>query len=121
MDPSAEQVRIFGVDARRRRSSAGLSAAVVAERMSELLDRPIKHQSVSAWERGEYGPRDYETASALDAVLAAGGELAALLAGDGSAMSDRVEAVERSLTALEDRVAETDRKVDEILRRLGAG
>ena len=100
MDPSPEQVAVFGADARVRRSSAGLSASAVAERMGELLGRPIKQQSVTAWERGEYAPQDYETAAALDQVLEAGGELLALLAGDAATVNDRLQRMEDSISEI---------------------
>lgn len=115
MDPSGEQVRAFGDDARRRRQAMGMSAAAVAGAMTASLGRPVKRQSVEAWERGEYGPKDVETAAALDTALSAGGELAGLLLTEvGGSLPDRV-------TRIEETLARQEAQLDEILAILRAG
>lgn len=109
MDPSAEQVTAFGADARLRRRAAGLSAQAVADSLTNQLGRTISRQSVEAWERGEYGPRDQATASALDAVLSANGELMALL------VTENAGTLEDRIARLESQMAEAM----ELLRGLG--
>lgn len=81
MDPSPEQIKAFGAEARRLRRKAGLTAVEVATRLTAELGRTIPHQSVTAWERGEYGPQDTATAEAFDRIVDGAGALAALLVG----------------------------------------
>lgn len=96
MDPTPEQVSTFGIETRRRRNIAGLTAADVAAALTATLGRTIKHQSITAWERGEYAPQDLQTAETLDALLDAGGELLAILF--ASDLADRVRHLEVTMT-----------------------
>lgn len=104
MDPTTEQILAHGAEARRLRGALGLSAREVAEQVTERIGRPVSLQSVTGWERGEYGPKDAQTAQALDDVLEAGGSLLGLL-GVEDTIVDRLTQIEDRLLRLEESLA----------------
>lgn len=104
MDPKPEQVAAFGQEARRRRENLGLTTEAVAARVSAILGREVKRQSITQWET-RHAPRQWEKVQALDEALGAEGALAALLTGG---LADRV-------SQLEDQMSEVLR----LLRQLG--
>lgn len=111
MDPTPEQVTAFGAELRRLRRNAGITSVQrVAALLTEQLQRDVKHQSVSAWERGQYAPQERVVVECLDELVGADGALLAILYGP-TALSERVARLE----AWQSRV---DRQLNEILRRL---
>lgn len=107
MDPKPEQVAAFGQEARRRREALGLTTEDVAARVTEILGREVKRQSVTQWENGQGSPRQEDKLAALDEALEAGGELAALLA---PRLVDEVAELRDRLSRLEAEIARLVRR-----------
>lgn len=99
MDPTPDQVSNFGATVRRFREAAGYTVKDVALILGDHLGQTVSHQSVSAWERGEYAPKQRAKVEALDLVLGTPGVLVGILFGDE--LSDRVARIEERLAAVE--------------------
>lgn len=110
MDPSPEQIATFGKEARRLRRAARLTAVEVAAQLTKRVGRTIPHQSVTAWERGEYGPQDAATAEAYDEIVGAGGALAATLT-DSPRLYEEVKFLRGEVAALRDLIERLDRSI----------
>jgi transcriptional regulator with XRE-family HTH domain len=110
MDPTPEQVKAFGEEARRLRLERELTLREVAELVADEVNERVQHQDISNWET-KHAPKTREKAVALDRALRAGGELVALL--DGSGLAARVSRIEAVLQAQQ---AQIDRVLDLLQR-----
>lgn len=109
MKPTDEQRRAFGGRLRAARTEAGWTTIQgFADHLRD--ERLVKSPSVakiSAWERGEYAPKERATVEALEQALGMNGELVSLLGAELPsepeivALRRRVESVEGRLAALE--------------------
>lgn len=109
---TAEERKAFGDRLKDLRLHNSLSQRELAEQLSSE-DESVTGANVGAWERGEYGPRRRATVAALEQILNDVGGLAPLL----GYHDPTTATVDERLKNLEDRQAQQERQLAELLRR----
>lgn len=111
MEPTAEQKAAFSDALKRARKAAKLTGKQVAAALTEA-GYETSHQSIYQWENNQGAPGTRAVLDLLDEIVGGNGSLVSALLGD-SRLSDRI-------AKLEKRAVATERRIDEILRRLEA-
>lgn len=112
----APQAETFGTTLRRLRDEHGLTADDLSQLVREAGER-VSVQSITAWERGEYGPGNRQVVQTIDDCLNAGGTLVAFMR--GTPKPTRVDLLEQRVRAIEGQVQELSALVNQALPRRG--
>lgn len=106
MEPTDQQREQFAAALAERMKAAGMSQQKVADALA-AMGHEVSGTAVGFWRKGQYAPNNWPLVKALDDVLAAQGELAAILGEPDAGLVERVG-------RLEARYEETVKLTDEM-------